>query len=447
MSAYITHLAQVNEIQPVRLSEPVFDNQGRKLCEKDQDFNEETATLLRDKALAKPIEHCITLEQGFTAELVFGLVLQNIQNDPSFLAIHEQCNVEPALINCLKYVQEHKILLQKLNVLAIQMPDVFDQSLFCAWMTLCALTLEGRPQKELNVAFLAALTHDFGLLEVTPEIIFKTGELEPGEWVAMQQHPLLGARTLKNLCYDVDATAIRAVAEHHESPDGTGYPKGKIGKQLGELGRLLFLLDTVNAIYKKHFLPRGRTLYDVIPILQMSNLSAAGSHGDAIIKIMRIPNASEHCAIDDTLIPDAIEMIRSNAADIQQFSTLTEEFTRTVGLKHRNLGVFSLQSIAKMIRSTVASCGIINDAYMRFLDQVQNENLEFAYRELEDVLLMTQEILFHVRRYQRHLDMFLIREEDAELKQHVETLRDSIEDSLKYSKAPETLAEYLKGKA
>lgn len=446
MSAYITHLAQVNEIQPVRLSEPVFDNEGRKLCEKGQEFNAETAKLLREHSLSKPIEHCIEIEQGFTAELVFGLTLQNIQSDPSFAAIHEACSVETQLINCLKFVQEHKILLQKLNVLAIQLPDIFDQSLFCAWMTLCALTVEGRPQKELNVAFLAALTHDFGLLEITPDIIFKTGKLDPGEWVAMQQHPLLGARTLKYLCYDVDASAIRAVSEHHETPDGTGYPKGKIGKQLGDLGRLLFLLDSVNAIYKKHFLPRGRTLYDVIPILQMSNLSTSGSMGDTVIKLMRIPSASEHCAIDNALIPDAIEMIRSNASDIQEFSNLTEEFTRTVGLKHKNLGVFSLQSIAKMIRATVASCGIINDAYLRFLDQVQNENLEFAYRELEDVLLMTQEILFHVRRYQRHMDMFLIREENAELKQHVEALRDSIENSLKYSEAPETLAEYLKGK-
>lgn len=445
MSAYIIHLAQVHEIQPVQLSEPVFDGEGRKLCEKGTEFGAETAKLLREHTLSKPIEHCISLEQGFTAELVFGLILQNIQNDPSMLAIHEQCNVEASLINCLKHFQEHKILLQKLNVLAIQIPDVFDQSVFCAWMSLCALTLEGRPQAELNIAFLAALTHDFGLLEIDPEIIFKTGELDPAEWVAMQQHPILGARTLKNLCYDVDAVVIRAVAEHHETPDGTGYPKGKIGKQLGDMGRLLFLLDSVNAIYRKHFLPRGRTLYDVIPIIQMSTLSTSGPLGESVIKLMRIPQASEHCAIGENLIPDAITMIRSNAADIQEFSTLTEEFTRTVGLKHKNLGVFSLQSIAKMIRATVASCGIINDAYLRFLDQVQQENLDFAFRELEDVLLMTQEILFHVRRYQRHLDMFLIRETNEELKQHVETLRDAMEDSLKYSKAPETLAGYLKG--
>lgn len=445
MSAYITHLAQVNEIQPVYTRNIVTATDNTPVLDQGVVLDHAAAERLKQYALARPIEHSIALEGEFTVELLFELLLQSVDSDPSFTSIQQQRPLGDKLLACTQAFCEQPILLQKLNVLAIQLPDIFDQSLFCAWMSICVLAHENFSQARLNNAFIAALSHDLGLLDVSPDILFKTAPLDPEQWQAMQQHPLLGARLLKEKCLGIDKETIRAVAEHHETPDGTGYPRGRFEKQLGDLGRMLYMLDSVNAIYRKHFIPRARSLHDVVPIIQMTTLSCSGVFGATLVKIMRLTSKTEHCAIEAALISPTIALIQQNAQEIQQFSDLTASFSLKVGVGHKDLGVLSLQNIAKMIRASVSSCGIINEAYMRWLELVDYEKLEFAYRELEDVLLMTQEVKFHMLRYQRQIDAYLAQAKPSPLSTEVQALKTSLNDIYSGSTAPQALIDYLNG--
>ncbi len=445
MHEYLSHLAEVNEIQPVFALKDIRSDQGAVLVKKDSPIDQECVTFLKEHKLDVPIENSVTLEDSFTADLIYALFINFVSEDPAYNELFQKRNISESLKACIDAFSHYDILRQKLNVLAIQMPDIFDQAFFCGWMIVTIFESEEKSQAELNSAFIAALSHDFGLLDVSPDIMFKSGTLSSQEWQAMQQHPAFGAKLLRGL-HDIDDQCVRAVLEHHEVMDGSGYPNGKISLQLSPLGQLLYLIDGVNAIYRKHFKSRDRTLHDMIPIIQMSNLSQKGEHNAALLSLFYNTTATEHCTVSADLIPAAINMVKNNAKQINKFVLFTGQFTTTIGTKHGELPLLGLQNIARMIRTTLYSCGLINDAYMRWLDQVSDEKLEFAYRELEDALLMTEEIKFHVQRYRRQLSLYLAQPEPGSMHEYVKLLQSKLDSIPQGEKTDSELADYLKGK-
>lgn len=421
MPAYFHHLAQVNEIQPIYAACDILDASEQCILPKGQRIDREAAETLQNSSLKKEIEYCIELEQEFDTGFIKQVFTDFILSEPSLKCIYEVRDLSDKVDAAIEVFGQEKILCQKLNVLAIQLPDVFDQSFFCAWMSLAILAYENQPQARLNEAFIASLSHDLGLLHVSPDILFKESALTAEEWQSMQKHVLYSGKIIKDMT-SLEKPCLRAILEHHEFIDGTGYPKGKLQQQTGPLGKLLQLLDSMNAVFRKQYKPRERTLRDMIPLIQMTTLSRGGVHSDALIALLKCTPGTEHCAIRPDLIPAAVDFLQDNAKEIESFLKITRTFSKSAGTKHKDIKILALQSTSRLISSTLASCGIINEAYMRWVEQVRDEKLEFAYRELEDVLMMTEEIKFHIRRYDRQIAMYLqqgessMREKVLELK-------------------------------
>src|SRR5579862_7441878 len=69
----------------------------------------------------------------------------------------------------------------------------------------------------------AALLHDVGKLEVPVALLNKPGQPDEDEWKVLHRHPAEGARLVAPLLPWLGEWG-RAVVEHHERYDGTGYP-------------------------------------------------------------------------------------------------------------------------------------------------------------------------------------------------------------------------------
>ncbi len=102
----------------------------------------------------------------------------------------------------------------------------------------------------------AALLHDIGKLRVPGEILRKPGKPTPDEWKVLKTHPAEGLALIQGPIADWLGDWARAIGEHHEQFDGSGYPSGLSGDDIAFAGRLVAVVDVFDVItatrsYKK----------------------------------------------------------------------------------------------------------------------------------------------------------------------------------------------------
>jgi hypothetical protein len=95
---------------------------------------------------------------------------------------------------------------------------------------------------ELSATVSAALTMNIAMFELQDELVALEGPLSDAQHSAVRAHCQLGVARLRD--HGVTSTAwLNAVRDHHERADGSGYPGGKRGEDIGRPARLLALAD------------------------------------------------------------------------------------------------------------------------------------------------------------------------------------------------------------
>lgn len=95
-----------------------------------------------------------------------------------------------------------------------------------------------------------ALLHDLGKAKIPLAILNKPGRLDPEELTVMRTHPGIGYDLL---CEQggYEPEMLEVVRHHHELLDGSGYPDGLSGSQIGDLVRLITICDIYAALIER----------------------------------------------------------------------------------------------------------------------------------------------------------------------------------------------------
>lgn len=93
---------------------------------------------------------------------------------------------------------------------------------------------------------LAAAFHDVGKAAVPTEILNKHGALSEGELALVREHVVLGERLLMSV--GARPELVRAVAQHHEREDGSGYPRQLTQGDICLYAKILAVADTVESM-------------------------------------------------------------------------------------------------------------------------------------------------------------------------------------------------------
>jgi HD-GYP domain-containing protein (c-di-GMP phosphodiesterase class II) len=104
----------------------------------------------------------------------------------------------------------------------------------------------GLAPNELHDLKLAAFLHDIGILMLPPHLMPSRDCLEPESYVAIQNHPRLGALLVEPFFFLREASIL--MAHHHERWDGSGYPYGIRGRFIPLGARILAIADAFDAI-------------------------------------------------------------------------------------------------------------------------------------------------------------------------------------------------------
>jgi len=104
----------------------------------------------------------------------------------------------------------------------------------------------GMNAAECELAHTAGLLHDIGRFALSDRVAERGRTLTDEDWMAIQQHPALGADMLRDLgIYGPVAEIVRA---HHERIDGRGYPSGLTGEQIPEIAKIISVAEVYDTL-------------------------------------------------------------------------------------------------------------------------------------------------------------------------------------------------------
>ena len=174
--------------------------------------------------------------------------------------------------------------IQFVNVLAetIESNDRFTKG-HCNRMRYLSMELGryvGLTPEEIEVLEYASLLHDLGNMKISETILNKNGPLTESECGEIRCHPTIGERMLRVI--PLMGRVAGVIASHHESYDGTGYPKGLKGDDIPVLSRIIAVADAFDAMSSDRPYRKGLELKVVLGELER----AAGTQFDPeLVKI------------------------------------------------------------------------------------------------------------------------------------------------------------------
>lgn len=125
------------------------------------------------------------------------------------------------------------------------------------------------PKRQLQYLCTGALLHDVGKSFVSKEILMKQEELTSEEISVLKQHSVLGYKYLSD-SYNLSANSKIIALQHHERPDGLGYPNGLVCDEINMLSKIVSIANAYDTLSSGR--PNKKSMFpsDVLEYL-MSN--------------------------------------------------------------------------------------------------------------------------------------------------------------------------------
>ncbi|GHU34140.1 hypothetical protein AGMMS50256_27360 [Betaproteobacteria bacterium] len=96
----------------------------------------------------------------------------------------------------------------------------------------------------------AIYMHDIGMMFLPDTLWLKVGRMTPEELAMLRKHTLYSSGLLSRM--GGWETAAEIVAQHHEMPDGKGYPEGIAAASICDGAKILSIVDAFESIMLKH---------------------------------------------------------------------------------------------------------------------------------------------------------------------------------------------------
>jgi len=242
-------ILEASQTKHIIASQDIFDLSGIKLWARDQPVSSELQRKLLDRQLRNPLESCLLAEDGVTVVHLVQKAEELLETDnplSRWLRPHAARLMQEA-----RHLPLHPVAQLLLTAGEASRPEGFQHSLQGMVLAGALMVEHGGSTSELRMAMLAGLLHDLGEIYIDP----RHGEADADrtlDFTSYQQlvvHPHVGQLILTQLTNYPSALA-RAVAEHHERLDGSGYPRSLQREALSPLGRLLAVTEATLAVLR-----------------------------------------------------------------------------------------------------------------------------------------------------------------------------------------------------
>lgn len=128
-------------------------------------------------------------------------------------------------------------------------------------------------EEELLTIGMGGLFHDLGKVKLPTSIINKPGKLTDEEYDSIKTHPRIGIDLLLDGHVELQSGVeifdiARVIHEHHESVDGSGYPRGISGDEISYFAKVCAVADFFDAITTKRSYSDSMILNDALGVMR-----------------------------------------------------------------------------------------------------------------------------------------------------------------------------------
>jgi len=106
----------------------------------------------------------------------------------------------------------------------------------------------GVSEEDADILKMASTLHDIGKISIPDRVLLKPGKLTQEEFEIMKTHTVIGYDILSNSNKPILKIASKIAHEHHEKYNGTGYPRGISGDEIGVYSKIVALADVFDAL-------------------------------------------------------------------------------------------------------------------------------------------------------------------------------------------------------
>lgn len=242
-------ILEASQTKSIIASRDIFDITGTKLWARDMPVSGALQRKLLDRKLRHPLESCLVAEDGVTPLALVQATEKMLARDTPVSALLSRHAAR--LLQEAAHLPLHPAAQLLLTAGQASRPESFEHALQAMALNGALMIAHGGGIAELRVAMLCGLLHDLGEMYIDPLY----GELDADRTLDFQSyqqlvvHPHVGSLLISQLT-SYPATVARAIAEHHERLDGSGYPHGLRSEQVSPQGKLLAVTEAALGVLR-----------------------------------------------------------------------------------------------------------------------------------------------------------------------------------------------------
>jgi hypothetical protein len=241
-------ILEASETKRIIAATDIFDISGIKLWASNQPVSAELQRKLLDRQLRQPLESCLVAQDGVTSISLLESLNELLQGETPLAPLLRQHGAR--LAREAAYLPLHPVAQLLLTAAETSRPQAYDHAIAAMALNGALMAASGGDVAAIRLAMLCGLTHDLGEMYIASA----HGEADADralDFASYQQlvvHPHVGSLLVAQLT-NYPASLARAVAEHHERLDGSGYPRALEADRFSPLGRLLAVTEaTLSAV-------------------------------------------------------------------------------------------------------------------------------------------------------------------------------------------------------
>lgn len=377
-------VAQMGEQHDVVASRAIFNAQGIKIVDKGVSINLGLYDRLMQHKLVAPIEDSVVSVDGVNGDALKRAAAAIMDELPFFGRLAPDSAMRKLFLNVIETVPLPEAMALQLTVARDVRPEIFMHLVRTALM---AIWLVNRPPSvarfDLGMAASAGLLHDIGMLHVDPVLLRPTHQLNRDQRRQLYSHPLL-SNALVERHHQYPREVVRAVAEHQEYLDGSGYPRNLVGDTISVLGRVVCLAQVVAAMFAP-----GRSA----PEMQLSVLLRLNSHRyDPVMSaqvLSQVQPQRDVLSAAMVLLDNPVLLLSEIDAILALLPFgLDTEKTPTPG---RRDGLVLVADHGLKLRRALAGVGAVPDQLAQLGDAIHDESVQ------TELTLLTREASWQLR--------------------------------------------------